>query len=64
MTDTLVNPADPPARQIEKLLAISKVLMRRVEQIADDGGAAYAQFQRAAMLEDQVRERTRDLGAA
>ena len=64
MSDTLVNPADPPARQIEKLLAISKVLMRRVEQIADDGGAAYAQFQRAAMLEDQVRERTRELERA
>ena len=38
--------------------------MRRVEQIADDGGAAYAQFQRAAMLEDQVRERTRELERA
>jgi signal transduction histidine kinase len=64
MTDTILNPADPPARQIEKLLTISKVLMRRVEQIADDGGAAYAQFQRAAMLEDQVRERTRELERA
>ncbi len=39
-------------------------LMRRVEQITDDSGAAYAQFQRAAMLEDQVRERTRDLERA
>lgn len=38
--------------------------MRRAEQIADDGGAAYAQFQRAAMLEDQVRERTRELERA
>ncbi|MBC2835417.1 PAS-domain containing protein [Gemmobacter straminiformis] len=38
--------------------------MRRVEQITDDSGAAYAQFQRAAMLEDQVRERTRDLERA
>ncbi|NEY89157.1 PAS-domain containing protein [Tabrizicola oligotrophica] len=64
MTDTILNPADPPARQIEKLLAISRVLMRRVEQITDDGGAAYAQFQRAAMLEDQVRERTRELERA
>lgn len=64
MTGTLLNPADPPARQIEKLLAISTVLMRRVEQITDDGGAAYAQFQRAAMLEDQVRERTRELERA
>ncbi len=61
MTETLINPADPPARQTEKLLEIAHVLMRRVEQITDDGGAAYAQFQRAAMLEDQVRERTRDL---
>lgn len=61
MTAGLVNPADPPARQIEKLLTIADVLMRRVEQITDDSGAAYAQFQRAAMLEDQVRERTRDL---
>ncbi len=61
MIETLVNPADPPERQTEKLLQIAHVLMRRVEQITDDGGAAYAQFQRAAMLEDQVRERTRDL---
>ncbi len=64
MTDTILNPADPPARQIEKLLTIARVLMRRVEQITDDGGAAYAQFQRAAMLEDQVRERTRELERA
>ncbi|MEY4984222.1 MAG: hypothetical protein RIR62_2488, partial [Pseudomonadota bacterium] len=61
MTHPLLNPADSPARQTEKLLAIADVLMRRVEQITDDSGAAYAQFQRAAMLEDQVRERTRDL---
>ena len=64
MIETLVNPADPPERQTEKLLAIAQVLMRRVEQITDDSGAAYAQFQRAAMLEDQVRERTRDLERA
>jgi len=61
MIDSLVNPDDPPDRQNEKLLQIVKVLMRRVESITDDGGAAYAQFQRAAMLEDQVRERTADL---
>ncbi len=64
MIDTLINPADPPERQTEKLLTIAQVLMRRVEQITDDSGAAYAQFQRAAMLEDQVRERTRDLERA
>ncbi|MFN3847608.1 MAG: PAS-domain containing protein, partial [Paracoccaceae bacterium] len=61
MIATLINPTDPPERQMEKLLAITQVLMRRVEADTDDGGAAYAQFQRAAMLEDQVRDRTRDL---
>lgn len=64
MIDTLINPADPPERQTQKLLTIAQVLMRRVEQITDDSGAAYAQFQRAAMLEDQVGERTRDLERA
>ena len=64
MIDTLINPADPPEKQTQKLLTIAQVLMRRVEQITDDSGAAYAQFQRAAMLEDQVRERTRDLERA
>lgn len=60
----LLNPADPPERQFEKLLAICAVLMRRVEQGAEGAGAAYAQFERAAMLEDQVRARTRDLERA
>lgn len=64
MIDTLINPADPPERQREKLLHIAEALMRRVERETDDGGLAYAQFQRAAMLEDQVRERTRDLERA
>ena len=64
MIENLINPADSPARQTEKLLTIAQVLMRRVEQITDDSGAAYAQFQRAAMLEDLVRDRTRDLERA
>ena len=64
MIDTLINPADSPERQMEKLLTIAQVLMRRVESDTDDSGAAYAQFQRAAMLEDQVRDRTRDLERA
>ncbi|MDO9638603.1 MAG: PAS-domain containing protein [Pseudotabrizicola sp.] len=64
MIDTLINPADPPERQMEKLMTIAQVLMRRVESDTDDSGAAYAQFQRAAMLEDQVRDRTRDLERA
>ncbi len=61
MPHSLINPADPPERQNEKLLQIAAVLMRRVEQATDASGAAYAQFQRAAMLEEQVRDRTRDL---
>ncbi|MDZ7907608.1 MAG: PAS-domain containing protein [Gemmobacter sp.] len=64
MIETLINPADSAERRAEKLLAIAEVLMRRVEQVTDDSGAAYAQFQRAAMLEDQVRSRTRDLERA
>ncbi len=64
MTHPLINPADPPERQREKLLCIVNVLMRRVEQATDDTGASYAQFERAAMLEEQVRQRTRDLEQA
>jgi two-component system, sensor histidine kinase len=64
MTHSLLNPADPPERAREKLLTIVEVLMRRVEQATDASGAAYAQFERAAMLEDQVHERTRDLERA
>lgn len=61
MPQYLVNPTDPPERQHAKLLTIVEALMKRVEQATDDSGAAYAQFQRAVMLEDQVRDRTRDL---
>lgn len=60
----IVNPADPPETQNRKLIQIVDVLMRRVEQATDDQGAAYAQFQRAVMLEDQVRQRTRELEKA
>lgn len=64
MATRLLNPADSPDRQTEKLLEIVSVLMRRVEAGTDLSGAAYAQFERAAMLEDQVRARTRDLETA
>lgn len=60
----LVSPFDPPERQRDKLMVIAESLMRRVEQAIDDSGEAYAQFQRAALLEDQVRARTRDLDRA
>lgn len=60
---TLIDPRDPPERQVEKLGRICEALMDRVEG-AGDRGAAYGQFQRAVLLEGQVRERTRDLQRA
>lgn len=64
MIASIVNPADTPERQHEKLLEIVGALMRRVEQETDDSGAAYAQFQRAVLLEDEVRQRTLELERA
>ncbi|MCE8555322.1 PAS-domain containing protein [Ruegeria pomeroyi] len=64
MPGSLLNPADTPDRQIEKLVKINAALMRRVEQATDASGAAYAQFERAALLEEEVRNRTRDLERA
>lgn len=58
---SLINPQDSVERQNEKLLQITKVLMRKVEQKNDHSGFAYAQFERAALLEMQVQERTIDL---
>jgi two-component system, sensor histidine kinase len=61
MIASLINPADPPERQHQKLLQIVEALMGRVEQATNDNGAAYGQFERAALLEDQVRQRTAEL---
>ena len=61
MSAALIDNSDPLDRQNGKLLKIIEVLMRRVEQVTDDGGAAYAHFERAVILEDQISERTRDL---
>jgi signal transduction histidine kinase len=58
MTASLLDPGDPPERQTAKLLRMVEVLMRRVEQAPDPAGLAYAQFERAAMLEAEVRDRT------
>ncbi len=60
-SQTLIDPNDPIERQREKLLEICNALMQRVEQNHDDRSDAYTQFQRAVLLEEQVRERTRDL---
>ncbi|APX88913.1 hybrid sensor histidine kinase/response regulator [Brevirhabdus pacifica] len=64
MTDSLINPADSLERQNQKLLVIAEALMRRAEMDTDQYGAAYAQFERAAVLEGQVKDRTRDLEEA
>ncbi|MCU0911298.1 MAG: PAS-domain containing protein [Rhodobacteraceae bacterium] len=61
---SLIDPSDTIERQNEKLTQIIDVLMRRVERAHDDEGAAYSLFQRAVLLEDQVRDRTRDLERA
>lgn len=61
---SLINPSDTLERQNEKLLQIAKSLMRRVEQKNEQSGFAYHQFERAALLETEVRERTHDLERA
>ncbi|SHH17988.1 PAS domain-containing hybrid sensor histidine kinase/response regulator [Marivita hallyeonensis] len=58
---SLINPNDTLERQNEKLLKIADSLMRRVEYGTSQSGAAYAQFERAALLEKRVRERTLEL---
>ncbi|MQW88878.1 PAS-domain containing protein [Sinorhizobium saheli] len=63
ISDSLIDAGDSPERNTEKLLTIAEVLMRQVEQASGDRGAAYEQFQRAAMLEERVRQRTCDLEA-
>lgn len=64
MSDDLLNPADPLERQVSKLTAICNALMRRVEAQTDADGAAYAQFERAVVLEEEVRRRTSELETA
>ena len=67
MTDLisdLLDPADTLEAQNAKLRRITQSLMRKVEQAPDQTGLAYAQFERAALLEEQVRQRTGDLERA
>ncbi|MFV0299731.1 MAG: PAS-domain containing protein [Paracoccus sp. (in: a-proteobacteria)] len=64
MTGSLLDPADTPERQISKLTAICDALMRRVEAQTEADGAAYAQFERAVVLEEEVRRRTSELETA
>ena len=61
MLENLLNPDDPPEVQHARLSRIVSSLVARVEKTSDESGAAYAQFQRAAVLEEQVRQRTEEL---
>ncbi len=58
---SLINPSDSLERQNEKLIKISQALMRKVEQNTEQSGFAYHQFERAALLEAEVHQRTREL---
>ena len=58
---SLINPDDSLERQNEKLLRIVETLMNHVEHGNGQSGEAYAQFERAALLEKRVRERTLEL---
>ncbi|WP_299922256.1 PAS-domain containing protein [uncultured Pelagimonas sp.] len=58
---SLIDPDDSLERQNEKLLKIADALMKRVEYGSEQSSAAYAQFERAALLEKRVRERTLEL---
>ncbi|MCB5411272.1 hybrid sensor histidine kinase/response regulator [Pseudogemmobacter faecipullorum] len=64
ITAGLLDPKDSPARQIEKLLTIAAALMSHAEQGQGDRDAAFEEFRRAAVLEEHVRQRTRELEAA
>ncbi len=62
--EELLNPTDSIDRQRDKLMNICAALMRRVEQTPSEKSSAYAQFERAALLDAQVRQRTADLERA
>jgi signal transduction histidine kinase/CheY-like chemotaxis protein len=61
LSEGLLDPADGETKNLEKMLVIADALIRHVEQNSGDRGAAFEQFRRAAVLEDRVRQRTRDL---
>ncbi|MCA8884478.1 MAG: PAS-domain containing protein [Rhodobacteraceae bacterium] len=64
MIESLIDPSEPLEEQHARLLEITAALMRRVEQDMDGAGQAYVLFERAVILEDQVRQRTFELEQA
>ena len=64
MPHRLIDPNEPLERQNERLLAITDALMRRAEGSSNLANAGYARFERAVVLEEQVRRRTEELQTA
>lgn len=64
MARELLDPDDSLERQNAKLLKITESLMRRAQQGSEGSNAAYAQFQRAVTLEEEVSSRTKELERA
>ena len=60
----LINPSDTIERQRDKLLNICAALIHRVEQTPLSQCSAFVQFERAALLETRVRQRTSELETA
>lgn len=56
-----LDPEDGLERQNQKLIEIVDALVRQVERGGTGSGEAYAQFRRAALLEEQVQARTAEL---
>lgn len=61
MSHAYLDPEDSLERQNEKLIQIVDALVRQVERGGSGSGEAYAQFRRAALLEEQVQARTAEL---
>ncbi|MEM9248921.1 MAG: PAS-domain containing protein [Pseudomonadota bacterium] len=60
----LIDRTESLERQNERLLEITAALMRRVEGHSGATTAGYAHFERAVVLEEQVRQRTKELQTA
>ncbi|MFN3525966.1 MAG: hybrid sensor histidine kinase/response regulator [Paracoccus sp. (in: a-proteobacteria)] len=55
---------DSPARQVEKLGKITRVLIDRIDRLEDSRGSAWSMFQAAVALEQEVQARRRELERA
>ncbi len=60
----MLDPSEPLERQNRKLKKINEALMMRVERSTDISGSAFALFQTALSLENEVLARTQDLQGA